>query len=397
MHSMISYEHYFDWAATSPQDESIAKEALQCSIEHWANPSSIHDAGKDSRNALEESRKVCAKALNVDSSTIYFTSGGTESDHLVVTSVLSRPFKGSIIISAIEHPAIREICKMMTNTGWKIITVNPNNQGIITSQAIKEKLEDDTMLVCIMAVNNETGAIQPIYEIADMLEEATKGKRKPFFMVDCVQAAGKIPLNLNHKGIDGASFSAHKICGPRGIGILYLKKELQMFLKGGGQEKNIRSGTENLFGAKAFSLCLEKYFISDKNQNAMQRFEMQKEYTKEFISKLETISNCVLIPYCRSELSDEVQKNYSPWVVQASFKGIPGQVMERALSSKGFYISTGSACSAGSHARPILDTMGISKDEKESAVRFSFGALTTKKAMDELFDAVKEVCQLFNH
>ena len=391
---MISKEHYFDYAATSPVDEAIVSNALKISLEHWGNPSSIHEAGTDARKVFEEARARAANALDVKPDTIFFTSGGTESDHLALTSVLSRPQKGSVVLSAIEHPALREMAKMMTNCGWKTITVNPNKDGIITPEAVVQAVEADTSFVTVMAVNNETGAVQPIYEIADALIEKAAGKRKPFFHVDCVQAAGKIKLDLNHAGIDSAAFSAHKIGGPRGIGILYLAKSFVSFLKGGGQEKNIRSGTENLFGAEAMSQCLAKYCISDKKPDSIKRYETQKKWTDEFIAGLMKIKGCVMIPHCRGS---ETSAEFSPWVVQAAFPGIPGQVMERALSSKGFYISTGSACSAGHHSRPILDTMQIPAKEKESAVRFSFGHDTTKQAMDDLLEAVLDVCQTFFH
>lgn len=392
---MISKEHYFDYAATSPVDEEIVKNALELSLEHWGNPSSIHEAGTDARKVFENARKRAADALGVKTESIFFTSGGTESDHLALTSVLSKPQKGSIVISAIEHPALREMAKMISGCGWKTITVNPNKDGIVTAEAISAAVEPDTAFVTVMAVNNETGAVQPVNEIADALVEKANGKRKPFFHVDCVQAAGKIPLDfLKNPAVDSAAFSAHKIGGPRGIGILYLAKDMNSFLKGGGQEKNVRSGTENLFGAEAISQCLAKYCICEKNSASIERFENQKKWTENFIRQLMEIKGAVMIPHCRGK---ETGAEFSPWVVQAAFPGIPGQVMERALSTKGFYISTGSACSAGHHSRPILDTMQIPPKEKESAVRFSFGHETTKQAMDDLFEAVKEVCQAFFH
>lgn len=390
---MISANHYFDWAATAPNDEEILTKALKYSMEHWGNPSSIHKAGTDAKSALENARKRAAQALGVNAENIFFTSGGTEADHLALLSVLSRPQKGSVVLSSIEHPALREMAKPMQNCGWKVINVNPGKNGIVCAQSIADALQEDTAFVSVMAVNNETGAIQPIYEIAKIIEEKTKGKRKPFFHVDCVQAAGKIPLNLKASGIDSASFSAHKIGGPRGIGILYLAKELNSFLKGGGQEKNVRSGTENLFGTEAFSLCLEKYFISERNTLAEKRFEQQKILTKNFIKKLKEIKGCVIIPHCRED--EKFEENFSPWVVQAAFQGIPGQVMERALSENGFFISTGSACSSSHKGRPVLDTMQLSPKEKESAVRFSFGFSTEEESMNELIEELKNICSQF--
>jgi cysteine desulfurase len=388
---MISAEHYFDFAATSPFDGEILEAALKISEEHWGNPSSIHEAGTDAKKFLDDARNRCAEVLGVKSDSIFFTSGGTEGDHIPLLSVLNRPQKGSVVLSAIEHPALREISKSIENCGWKTIFVNPDKNGIVSAENILKAVQDDTVFVSVMAVNNETGAIQPVYEIADGLQKKSAEGRKIFFHVDCVQAAGKIPLEIFRNGIDGASFSAHKIGGPRGIGLLYLAKKIEPFLRGGGQEKNIRSGTENLFGAEAMALCLEKYFIREKNGYAKNRFDEQKILTREFIESLRGIKNFSLLPHSRQDMEEK----FSPWIVQSSFSGIPGQVMERALSSDGFFISTGSACSSAKKSRPILDTMQIPQKEKESAVRFSFGFSTTKKQMQELSAEIKKVCKKF--
>ena len=278
--------------------------------------------------------------------------------------------------------------------GCNVVQIPCDSKGIICVESLEKLITNDTMLVCVMAVNNETGAIQPIYQIADLLKKVSQGKRKPKFHVDCVQAAGKIPLDLNYDGIDSAALSAHKICGPRGIGIFYSKNPIEPFLCGGGQEKGIRSGTENLFGAVAFSKCLERYFIKNNDNIAIQKYNEQVEITNSFIRKLSELKGCTIIPENRANIEDS--SLYSPWVIQASFKNIPGNVMLRALDSKGFFISTGSACSTKKQSRPILEAMNVNKDLRESSVRFSFGPHTTQKAIDELFDAVKEVNATFN-
>ncbi|WP_294430919.1 cysteine desulfurase family protein [uncultured Treponema sp.] len=387
-------EHYFDWAATAPCNEDILRESLEIAIKYDGNPSSTHSTGKEARQILEKARESCAETLGVKSNQIIFTSGGTESDHIPLLSCLNTPSKsGRIILSSIEHPALREECAMLKKQGYDVVSVNPDSNGFITPQSIVEKLTSDTIFVTVMAVNNETSCIQPIYEIADAITNASKEKKRPHFHVDCVQAAGKIPLNLSYKGIDSAALSAHKISGPRGIGILYLSKPLNSFLVGGGQEQNIRSGTENLFGAVAFAKCLQNYYI---NQNeAKERFEKQQEWTRDFLKKLKTLEKCRLVPTIREDFSDKIQSLFSPWIVQAAFLGIPGNVMVRALDAKGFCISTGSACSAKKQSRPILAAMNASREIQDSAVRFSFGPFTTKKSMDELFEAVKEITKDF--
>src|SRR5574344_160522 len=365
--------HYFDWASTSPSDKEILTESLNESLEKWGNPSSIHSVGKEAKDLLEKARTKCAKILGVSSEKLFFTSGGTESDHIPLLAVLNRPQKGTVLFSSIEHPAIREMAFEMKKCGMEVISIPSNKDGIITPEAVESCLTPETVMVCVMAVNNETGAIQPIYEIADVITKATIGKRRPKFHVDCVQAVGKIPLNIAYNGIDSAAFSAHKICGPRGIGLLYMNDIVEPFLKGGGQEKGIRSGTENLFGAISFSKCLEKYFIDEKNKLLIERLNNQKKISNNFVNKLSLIKGCTIIPEVRLQKPD----NYSPWIVQASFNNIPGQVMLRALDAEGYYISTGSACSAKKNNRPILDAMHIVPKISENAVRFSFGPSTT--------------------
>lgn len=384
--SSESIEHYFDWASTSPLDKQIAEESLKLTLENWGNPSSTHQVGKNARKLLDEARTRAAKAINVKPEQIYFTSGGTESDQIPLLSVLSKPNKGNVLISSIEHPAVREQALALKNTGWEVKIIPSDKNGIITADAVTSLLDKDTVLVCVMAVNNETGSIQPIYEIADAIKKWSQGKRKPKFHVDCVQAAGKIPLNLSYDGIDSAAFSAHKICGPRGIGILYIKDNIEGFLRGGGQEKGIRSGTENVYGAVAFSKCLEKYF-------SCEHYEKQKEITQYFINELMKIKGCTIIPEGRTSSPDL----FSPYVVQAAFNKIPGNVMLRALDSKGFYISTGSACSSKKNNRPVLEAMNVKPEHRETSVRFSFGPLTEKTAVEELLLAVKEINSNFNN
>lgn len=385
---MNNIEHYFDWASTSPLDKELFNKALEQTINSWANPSSVHALGKEAKQLLEQARLLAANSIGVSPDTIYFTSGGTESDQIPLLSLLAKPSKGTVLISSIEHPAIREQANMLKNCGWNVLNIPTNDSGIITKELLQQCLTSDTMLICIMAVNNETGVIQPIYELADLITEFYKGKRKPKFHVDCVQAAGKIPLNISYPGIDSAAFSSHKICGPRGIGILYLKDKIEPFLKGGGQENGIRSGTENVLGALAFAYCLNKYYIKDDSKQDSNFISASNKFVKE----LSILKGCTIIPETRNTNPNE----FSPYVVQAAFKNIPGNVMLRALDSKGFYISTGSACSSKKNSRPVLEAMHISADLRETSVRFSFGPLTQEQNLIELLQAVKEINNTFN-
>lgn len=394
---------YFDWAATAPQDKEILTEALTQSMELSGNPSAVHKEGQKARTAFENARKKAASVLGVKPEEVFFTSGGTESDHIPLLSLINREpdregHRGTVILSGIEHPALREQADRLKKTGFNIVTVNPDTNGFVTAESILTKLTPDTVFVTVMAVNNETGCVQNIYQIADGLIQACQGKRKPHLHIDCVQAAGKIPLNLNYRGIDSAALSAHKISGPRGTGILVLKKDIKPFLTGGGQEKNIRSGTENLFGAIAFSNCLEKYYfpeISKLNQNQKNIISKHRQMSVNFIEGLKTIKNCTLVPELRGNTDSVVQENFSPYVIQAAFKGIPGNVMVRALDAKGFSISTGSACSAKKQSRPILAAMNATREIQDTAVRFSFGHFTTEKDLEALLEAVKSICKDF--
>jgi cysteine desulfurase len=257
----MNNEIYCDWASTALFDTEILEKAFKTSIEFGGNPSSVHQKGIDAKYALQNARKRCANSLGVKEENIIFTSGGTESNHIAILSLLTRPVKGSILVSSLEHPAIREQAEIMKKCGFQVYKIPSDENGIITPESVIKTMKDDTLLVCVMAVNNETGSVMPIYEISDALTKHCAGKKRPKFHVDAVQAAGKIPLDLSYKGIDFASISAHKIGGPRGIGILYTKDKFEPFLRGGGQENGLRSGTENLFGSEAISLCLEKYFI----------------------------------------------------------------------------------------------------------------------------------------
>ena len=380
---------YFDYAATSLPDKEILEKALAMSLEFSGNPSSVHQEGIKAKNLLEEMRNRCAKVLGVKAENLYFTSGGTESDHIPFLSLLNRPNKGSVVISNIEHPAVREIAESLKKTGWKVINAPCNNLGIVEPETVISKLQDDTALVSVMTVNNETGAIQPIYEIAAAIESHCKGKRKPKFHTDCVQAIGKIPVQLGAKGIDFAALSAHKFYGPRGVGLLYAANQTESFLKGGGQEKGLRSGTENLFGIIAMTLCLEKYASKSVLE---ENYAKEMENTKFFISEVLKDKNATLIPPARLEN----QEKYSPSVVQISFENIPGEVMVRTLSSKGYCISTGSACSARKMNRPILKAMGISDEKSTNAVRFSFGVNTEKSHIKNLIKELSEISGMFN-
>jgi cysteine desulfurase len=312
-------------------------------------------------------------------------------------SLLRRPTAGTIAVSSVEHPAVREMAESLKSLGWKVALLPSDHRGIIIAESMRSGVTQDNgkdiAMVNVMAVNNESGAIQPVTEIADVLTAAYQGKRRPRFHVDAVQAAGKVPLDLAHPGIDSAAMSAHKLGGPRGIGLLYLGKDAEPFLRGGGQERGYRSGTENLAGAWALSRCLERHYIraADTGSDAFKRYIARKESCAAFLTALASIQGCTILPPGRD------LENYTPYIVQAAFKGIPGEVMLRALDDAGFAISTGSACSShhktSAASGQVLQAMGVPAETAQNAVRFSFGYTTAEQDIAALLKAVQEVCQ----
>ena len=242
---MNNMKGYFDWAATSPPDPEIHSLASQKAAKTWGNPSSLYSLGKKAAESLEEARGKCAAVLGVPADSLFFTSGGTESDYLPLLSLLRRPVKGSLIVSAVEHSAVINQAKMLESCGWKVITVRPDGNGIVKPESVVSALQEDTVFVAVMTVNNETGAIQPVKEIAAALSK--NSRRHIHFHTDAVQGAGKILFSLKETGVDSAAFSGHKLGGARGAGLLYCPRQPEAFISGGGQERGFRPGTENLY------------------------------------------------------------------------------------------------------------------------------------------------------
>ena len=370
---------YFDWAATSPPDDDIIAQSMEVARDCFGNPSSAHADGKRAREKLEQARELCARVLGVKPSTLFFTSGGTEANQIPLLNTLAKP-RGTILISELEHPSVSAMAQSIQRLGWNIARI-PSEDGIITPAAVKKALTDDTRMVCVLAVHNETGAVQDTARIAGEISAFFDGKRRAKLHVDAVQAAGKIPFGIA-PGVDSAAFCAHKLSGPRGVGLLYLADtNPDSFARGGGQESGVRSGTENLFGAWAMALCLERYYIdfaaagAGQQARAYTRYVAQTALTGGFIDGLCAIEGCALAPASRHSRD----ARFSPWIVRAAFDGVPGGVMQRALDAEGFAVSTGSACSTRDPQSAL------------APVRFSFGHATTAADMDALLAAVKTI------
>jgi len=380
---------YLDWAATAPPDQKIAESTENTRFNAWANPASSHSYGRIAAQRLETARKRCSSSLGLPAENLYFTSGGTEADQLPLLSLLHRPSKHSIAISAIEHPAVREQARMLARIGWTVITIPCDSNGIVTPEAVTSVIRPDTVLVSVMAVNNETGAAQPIAEISKTLKEQCKGKRKILLHVDAVQAVGKTMCSASFWDADSIAVSAHKLGGPRGIGLLYLARPFDPFIQGGGQEKGIRSGTVNVEGAWALSLCLEQ-----SKQNLNLQLEDGFNINRQLLSHLVTIDGISVLP--ESRIPGDTR--YSPWIIKLTNNRFPGEVFVRMCDEAGLVISTGSACSSGKGDTSVLEAMRIEKEKQTNAFRISFGPQTTIDEIDvacKIITAVMKTTMVF--
>ncbi|MDR2150448.1 MAG: cysteine desulfurase [Spirochaetaceae bacterium] len=369
--------HYFDWAATALPDDQSTEAA-------WGNPSSLHQEGRRAKAALEEARSRCAAVLAVPPLQLYFTSGATESNAIILYATLLRPPSLTVLYSAIEHSSIRENCARLERLGRRVAPIGVEADGRVSTAALSRALDKnpDARFITIMAVNNEIGSFMDI----PALVRCIRGYKKAPIHVHCdiVQAVGKVPVDIAGWDIDSASLSAHKIGGPRGIGLLYLKKPLEVLYAGGGQEGRIRAGTENVAGALALARCLERHAriptVKAEYEKAAQRFTA-------LISFLRSLPRCSLIPADR-QISDP---RFSPYILQTAFEGLPGEVLVRALDDAGCAVSTGSACSIGEQARPVLSALHLDEHTQLEGIRISQGWSTTAEDIHALCKAIEEL------
>lgn len=367
---------YLDWAATAKPNKRLILEAIEASYQYFGNPSSIHAEGKKASEIKEKMRENIAHLLGANSSDIIFTSGGTEGNQIVITSLLNHPFKNEILIGEAEHASSSQMLKSMKEVGYKVNILQTNN-GFITPETVLKNITEKTALVSIMLVNNETGLIQPIKEIALALKEEGKGIH---FHSDMVQALGKIPINLNDLGVDSATFSAHKIGAMRGIGGLYLKKKITPFLVGGGQERGFRAGTENIAGIISFEKCLSEciFFMEE-------RLKKTRGLSNFLIEELKKIEGVEVLPNVRNEKMN----HFSPYIVSFYNHYIRGEVLVRMMSDKDIAISSGSACSANSKNK---NTFSFCLPKyRDNIARVSIGYDSTKEELSYFISVLKEI------
>ena len=350
---------YFDNSATTkPYPEALAT-YTEVATRIWGNPSSLHNLGSQATRILEASRKQIAELIGKKAEEIYFTSGGTEGDNWILKGVAfeKAPYGKHIIVSDIEHPAIKESAAWLKTQGYEVDYAPVDASGFVKVDALANLLRPDTTLVSIMAVNNEIGSIQPIHDIADLLED----RPTVSFHVDAVQALAKVATEVYlPERVDFATFSSHKFHGLRGVGFVYIKegKKITPLLTGGGQEKEMRSTTENVAGIAATAKALR---LSMENQEA---FASKTQQMKEVI--LKELANYPDVTVFSGE------DHFAPHILTFGIKGVRGEVVVHAFEEFDIYISTTSACSskAGKPAGTLI-AMGVDKSIAQTAVRLS--------------------------
>jgi cysteine desulfurase len=368
---------YLDNSATTRPYDAVISTVGHYMQEEYGNPSSLHRMGLNSEKAVKKARRQIAIGLNGLEKHVIFTSGGTESDNLAIFgATMAHHRRGNrILTSVIEHPAVLEACKKLEKQGYVVDYMSVDPQGVVNPQDFKEAITDQTILISLMHVNNEVGAIQPVQEIA-----AIKGNA--LLHLDCVQSFGKLPLSANWA--DLISLSSHKIHGPKGIGALYATQNARIITQmvGGGQEYGLRSGTENVPGIAGFGQASEMAISTLAERSAHVR--KLKDYLEEGIQDhiIDVLFNST--------------KKGSPYILNISFLGTRGEVLLHQLEQHGIYVSTGAACSSNKKGKShVLLAMGRTEKEIDGALRFSFSEFNTLDQMDEVLDRLKTAVTQF--
>ncbi|MGD7007535.1 cysteine desulfurase family protein [Metabacillus sp. 84] len=372
---------YLDNSATTLPYPEVLDSYIQTTRNYFGNPSSLHKLGSDAENLLRQARKQTAGLLEVKEEEIIFTSGGTEANNLAIkgTAFYKRHKGNHIITSAIEHPSVMEACLQLEKEfGFELTILPVDENGRVSAESMKKELREDTILVSIMHVNNEIGTIQPIEELADILQHFPNVS----FHTDHVQGAAKVPLPLSHPGIDLCSMSPHKFRGLKGTGILYRRKgaHLMPILSGGEQESHLRSGTESVAGIAAAAKALKMSFI-DYSEHHVRLYETKQE----LIKRLKEIDGVVM---------NTPESQSAPHIIHFSVPGIKSEVLVHRLELKEIYVSTTSACSSKKSApSQTLTAMGKSREEAVSGVRISLDMQSDRSIIHPLYENLQESIQ----
>lgn len=374
---------YFDYAATTPVDQRVLDVMLPYFTEGYGNPNSLYALGRDAYRALEAARESFAANIGATHpNEIVFTGCGTEADNDALLGITARksPQGGHVIVSKFEHHAILEPAHLLEKRGYEVTYLAPREDGIIHVEDLAAALRDDTVLVSIMHGNNEIGTIQPIKELA-----AAAHERGALFHTDAAQTLGKIPFDVEELGVDAASFSGHKIYGPKGVGALYLKRgtPFEPQLLGGGQESKKRSGTQNVPGVVGFAKALE-IMLEDQAAEGPRLAALREKLTSGVIARLEN-----------TEQSTDVDPAYRmPNIASLLIKGVEGEAMLLQLDNQGIAVSTGSACSSGSlEPSHVLLSIGCPPEIAHGSLRVSMGRFTTEEDVDYFLEVLPPIVE----
>jgi len=368
---------YFDNNATTKMAPEVLEEIKPFFCELYGNPSSMHTFGGQIGHKIRHAREQVAELLGCDPSEIIFTSGGTESDNTAIQGTLAAvPNKRKVITTRVEHPAVLTVCRELENHGYTVIELGVDKCGQLDLAELQEQIDDDTALVTIMYANNETGVIFPIDEIAELV-----AGRAVVFHTDAVQAVGKIPLNLAKSNIDLLSLSGHKLHGPKGVGVLYVRKgtRLSPFMLGGHQEAGKRAGTENVPGIVGLGKVCELAAENIKEENSKVKYLRDK------------LENAILQKCPDSRLNGD-KKNRLPNTSNISFEYIEGEAILLLLDRYGICASSGSACTSGSlEPSHVLRAMGVPFTAAHGSIRFSLSRYNTEEEVDYTIEKMPHI------
>lgn len=380
-------ECYLDNSATTKCLDEVVEVVADCMKNTYGNPSSMHLKGVEAEKILRSAKETIAKTLKVEEKEIFFTSGGTESDNWAILQA-ARANKRSgmhLITTKIEHAAVLSCFKQLEKEGFEVTYLTVDETGRVSLDELKQALKPETILVSVMGVNNEIGTVEPVAEIGELIK---KSNPKTLFHVDGVQMYGKIPVYPKRMKIDMLSVSGHKIHGPKGVGFLYISDKVKItpLILGGGQQKGMRSGTDNVPGIAGLSKAAE-IICGNLDEDSMKMSALRDLLVKE-VSAIEGIT--VNGP-ARSE---ETKEFAAPHIVSVSVSGVRAEVLLHALEEKGIYISSGSACASNKPAvSETLKAIGVASDLLDSTIRFSFSIFTTEEEIRFAASTLSELIQ----
>lgn len=373
---------YFDHAATTPLRPEVLEEMMGPLTTGFGNANSLYTEGRNAARALEDARERIARGIGAEfASEVVFTSGGTEADNAAIQGIIDRAApdrKGHVITSAFEHHAVLDPIERLRKQGYDVTILHPRSDGFVHPEDLEKEMRDDTKLVSIMYANNELGTVQPIKALAEIAHA-----RGAYFHTDAVQALGKIPVDVADLGVDAASFSAHKLYGPKGFGVLYLKRRTPFApqILGGGQENRRRSGTQNLAGAVGMAKALE-LALDEMAEQADRQVALRDSLIEQVTSRLENTEATV---------SDGPRL---PGIAPLLIKGVEGESMLLQLDHQGFAVSTGSACSSGSlEPSHVLLCVGVPQEIAHGSLRVSLGRENTQEQVDAFVEALVPIVE----